>query len=463
LLGSVISASSNLAAAEPVEIASSIPISYRMQRDHRLVLHPERYGEDNAHHVYLTVADQAAPYSFSLGWFVIVHARDGDAVLDEFGERLPMPGEKPQRAGFNPADLHAIRGFDFVSAGELKKASSEFEAATREGDQCARAHSNLGACLALSGQLGKAQTELGLAIKLKPDYALAYANRAWLALALKQPDLALADAQKALALQADLKPARLAAGRACLDRGMVAEGRALLEQTADHWSADPKALMLAGDALLAQGDLKGAWQRYRKAQLFAPNDTQLLLKLAHVAERQGNLDEALARARAATKACPQDVAGHVALGRYLEMNREPRIASIQFERALELSNTPDERLLVYGPFLRVLRTMNQLEEADKLSRRWLSENPQSADCHYNRAWIVSQLPGPERKSEAVQEYRKALALNPGLVQIHYNLGLILANQGKDGEAAEELHSFVDKAPQDPDVRQARELLSRIGK
>lgn len=445
------------------KIGAQPAILARQQRDHRIAFNPERFGTDRTVHVYTTLADFEAPFSFSLGWFLMVNGRDGEVCLDEFGERLPMPGAKPERGAFNKVELKEIRGFDSIAAGDLKQALSFFESAARSAPQNAKARNNLGACLAALGQYGRAEKEFAEAIKLKSDYALAYANRAWLALLLDQATPALSDLARALEIQRDLKPAVLALLRTYIDSGNLDKARAMADRAFARWPQDTQVCLLAGDAYVAAGDVISARQRYQKALVFGPNNPCTLLRLAHTSERLGDLDDAIGRAKAAVQASPEHVQARLELGRYLEMNRNLRAAQLQYERALELNPAASVRQAVYGPLLRVLINAGKLEQADRLSKRWLTENQESAECRYNRAWVASQLPGPENKAEAVEEYRKAVALNPELVQAHYNMALILINQGKEQEAVRELKAFIEKSPKDPDTRTARELLARISK
>ncbi len=444
------------------KVSMSPAIMIRQQRDHRVSLHREQMGSDQSVHVYTSLSDYEAPFSFSLGWFVMVQGRDGDACLDEFGERVPMPGAKPERSGFNKAELLAVRGFDYVGAGNMKDATSAFEAGAKHFSQNAKVRNNLGACLAATGQYGQAQKEFDAAIKLKPDYALAYANRAWLSLLLDQPKLALVDLEKALGMQGDLKPAVLGAVRTYLYFGNTQQARVLGERAFIRWPDDVQSCILAGDAHLAAGDARSARTRYQKALVFGPNNPRVLLKLAGTAERLGDLDDAIRRARGATQISPDDAETHLVLGKYLELNRNVRAAQVQYERALEVDPSPAVRQAVYGPLLRVLMKTSKRDEADKLSKRWLSEHPQNAECRYNRAWVTSQLSGKNNKLEAIDEYRKALALNPELVQAHYNLAILLVDQGKNDEAARELRSFIEKSPNDPDCKSARDLLAKLG-
>src|SRR5262249_25540763 len=85
------------------------PIFIRQERDQRVSSYAEPFAGENTAHVFLCLSDQTVPYAFSLGWFVPAKGKEAASCLDEFGERIPSPMEKPERAGFNKADLAALR------------------------------------------------------------------------------------------------------------------------------------------------------------------------------------------------------------------------------------------------------------------------------------------------------------------------------------------------------------------
>src|SRR5439155_18347304 len=138
---------------------------------------------------------------------------------------------------------------------------------------------------------------------------------------------------------------------------------------------------LAGDTSVASGELKPARQFYLKNLILAPRDASRMLKLSAVYQRLGYTDNALKYARAAVETDKASSAAHLVLGRLLEYNRDYRAAELQYERAMEVATSPDERILVHGPWLRIFFEMNKYPDADKWSKKWASENPQSADCH----------------------------------------------------------------------------------
>jgi Flp pilus assembly protein TadD len=49
-------------------------------------------------------------------------------------------------------------------------------------------------------------------------------------------------------------------------------------------------------------------------------------------------------------------------------------------------------------------------------------NPNDATAHYNMGVVLSSL---GRKEEAMEWYRKVIALNPNHAMAHYNMGVVL--------------------------------------
>ncbi len=435
-------------------------IFLRQQKDPRISLHEEKLGGKQAVHAYLTLKEPQ-PYAFSLGWLTPSSGKEGPVCIDEFEQDLSLPGEKQPKG--NKPDAHEIKGIDLVSDGKLHPALKEFEDAVKEPQSSARFYNNLAACLAALGEYDKADKQLELAQKMSPDLALAVSNQACLKLSMGKADEALAAARKALQMDPTLRSARFAAVKALLSLGQVDGALKVSEDTVKRWPGDSDAVILSGEALEAKGDWKAARTRYQKALLLLPNDTTVLLKIAAASQAIGDLDDAMKKARQVTGLMPNLAEGHLALGRYLEMNRDQRAAQLQYERALDLDPPIETKVAVFGPYLRVLIAMAKMDEADKLSRKWLKDNQDNADCHFNRAWIAAQLPKPQQKAEAIDEYRKALALQKDLVQAHYNLALLLVNAGKTTEAASELKAFIQQAPHDPDIANARKLLAQLGK
>lgn len=58
----------------------------------------------------------------------------------------------------------------------------------------------------------------------------------------------------------------------------------------------------------------------------------------------------------------------------------------------------------------------------------------------------------EKQERAIDAFRRALVLQPGMPNANYNLGLIFRDQGKWAEAWDEFRQALDANPADPDAR-----------
>ncbi len=127
---------------------------------------------------------------------------------------------------------HNNLGYLCVDRGELNKAMSHFEAASKIRSGKSDPHYNLGTAfvemnlgdaLARKGQPDEAMAHFEQAIKLQPDYAEAYYNRGNVLYAKGRIDEAITDFEKTLQLQPNHADAHTGLGNALLRRGALKE------------------------------------------------------------------------------------------------------------------------------------------------------------------------------------------------------------------------------------------------
>jgi protein O-mannosyl-transferase len=127
---------------------------------------------------------------------------------------------------------HNNLGYLCVDRGELNKAMSHFEAASKIRSGKSDPHYNLGTAfvemnlgdaLARQGQPDEAMAHFEQAIKLQPDYAEAYYNRGNVLYAKGRIDEAITDFEKALQLQPNHADAHTGLGNALLRKGALKE------------------------------------------------------------------------------------------------------------------------------------------------------------------------------------------------------------------------------------------------
>ena len=143
---------------------------------------------------------------------------------------------------------HNNLGYLCVDRGELDKAMSHFEAASkiRSGKLdphynmgTAFVEMNLGDALARKGQPDEAMAHFEQAINLQPDYAEAYYNRGNVLYAKGRIDEAIADFEKTLQIQPNDADAHTGLGNALLRKGALKEAIAHYNQAVTLAPGDP--------------------------------------------------------------------------------------------------------------------------------------------------------------------------------------------------------------------------------
>ena len=143
---------------------------------------------------------------------------------------------------------HNNLGYLSVDRGELDKAISHFEAASKIRSGKLDPHYNLGTAfvemnigdaLARKGQPDEAMAHFEQAIKLQPDYAEAYYNRGNVLYAKGKTDEAIADFEKALQMQPSHADAHTGLGNALLRKGALKEAIAHYSQALALAPNDP--------------------------------------------------------------------------------------------------------------------------------------------------------------------------------------------------------------------------------
>src|SRR5262249_25511126 len=103
-----------------------------------------------------------------------------------------------------------------------------------------------------------------------------------------------------------------------------------------------------------------------------------------------------------------------------------------------------------------------LLEAEKLLKKSIELQPSYPDSHLELGNAYFQQ---KRWQEAIEEYEKAIRLNPTLIGAHYKLYLTYGQVGNAGRAHEELelHQRLQQqeAPHDPTQAQVRTFLYKL--
>jgi len=244
-------------------------------------------------------------------------------------------------------------------------------------------------CAARAGDVQLARASFEEAVKLAPSQVgvrVAYAEFAW---SQGDCELAVAQAQLAVGLDAASLDARFAAVQALLHAQRASEAlphmRRALELAPDHG----RVPLLLGRTLLGMDRLEEAETALLRAAELAPASAQIKLALAELRRRQGRPDEAaelLAQAQAQAA----------------EQEKQPRTGQIAIRSTSGLAGIPPGKRLDSAA---TLRARIQLERAEVLA-------------------------AAGKQIEAIGSLRKLLTIHPKLVQAKTRLGELLLAVGR---------------------------------
>jgi Flp pilus assembly protein TadD len=82
-------------------------------------------------------------------------------------------------------------------------------------------------------------------------------------------------------------------------------------------------------------------------------------------------------------------------------------------------------------------------DATKVFRKALELNPSNAKAHYNLGLVMTE---EGKLVEAERELKEAILLQPGYDQAHNNLGIVYAKQTRNEAALMEFHKAVSLNP-----------------
>jgi len=106
-------------------------------------------------------------------------------------------------------------------------------------------------------------------------------------------------------------------------------------------------------------------------------------------------------------------------------------AEQQYRAALEIN--PDF-VPIRDNLARLYYQMGRFEDAEKEFREILTRNPNRGDIHFALGLLLAEVPG--RLSDAVEELREAARLSPSEPRILYNAAVALQKVGRSTEALE---------------------------
>jgi tetratricopeptide (TPR) repeat protein len=190
-------------------------------------------------------------------------------------------------------------------------------------------------------------------------------------------------------------------GQALFKQGRVEEAIAEYEKAVALDSNLDAARLGLGEALMQQGKFDDAIGQFTKVLELNPENSGARLQIGVLRGRQGKYDEAVADFSEILRRNPDDLAAHNNLGNVLTLQGKHDEAVKHFEKAVQLSpehaSAHNNLALAYKKLGRIADAIAEYREAIRL-------NPEQTEALNNLAWTLATDPNPQFRNgaEAVQ-------------------------------------------------------------
>ena len=219
---------------------------------------------------------------------------------------------------------------------------------------------------------------------------------------------------------------------------------------------DAYSFLRAGMANEHTGDHKGAERAYRRGLEVAPDNAELHNALGWTLFQDGRTVEAVAEYRRALTTNSGNAKAHNNLALALVELGQLEEAATQFKASLAV----EPKAEIYSDLGFTMARLGEANEALADFQKALALDPNCASAHFNLA-VTSVQSGDFATAEA--HYRKALPGRPS-AETHNGLGFVLARQGREDEAIDEFRKAIDLNPKfTPAYNNLAEALVKQGK
>ncbi len=205
----------------------------------------------------------------------------------------------------------------------------------------------------------------------------------------------------------------------------------------------PEALVLQARNLFQEGRIEAAIQTYQRALLLAPEQASWHWELGRVQALVGQYEAALTSVSNALLLNPEYPEALVLRGWLLHQLDRTAEGLAHLRRGLDLDA---QSALGWALYAEVLADQALYTDAGSSSRKALALDPGLLESRRARGYVLFVTGNYD---EAVQEFKAALAINPYIPSLHLYLGLVYRAQGKYKEAISAFLEANALNPQDP--------------
>jgi predicted TPR repeat methyltransferase len=352
----------------------------------------------------------------------------------------------------------------------LVKAQSGLEKSTEDPESLII----LAACLISNQRDLEATPLIEKALKARPNYAEAFANKGLVRLRAKNISGAIEDFEKAGALKPHLTQIweRLGAlhyqnrnlsgaiealkkaqalepdnvnrminlGEFLRQDQKIEEAIAILEEAAVKAPENAYAWINLGTALQQHNKIDKAKVSYKKALAINPNSTEVYNNLGSIAKDNKDWDSALKYFEQAITIRSDYVEAHINLGNTLQELGRLEDAETSYNKAISIKPGVAQ---VHHNLGITLQKLGRLKDAETSFNRAIAIKQDYAEAHSNLGNTLQEL---GRLEDAVQSYDRAISIKPGMAQVHYNLGITLQKLGRLEDALQSYGRTISIKP-----------------
>jgi tetratricopeptide (TPR) repeat protein len=204
---------------------------------------------------------------------------------------------------------------------------------------------------------------------------------------------------------------------------------------------DAYSFLRAGMANERTGNYPGAVRSYQRGLAVEPDNVELLNALGFSLFQQGKSEEAVAALQKALAADPKHLKSHNNMALASIDLGELELAEAHYRESLAIEPQP----AIHNDLGFVLERQGMTGEAVEQYRRALELDPESASAHYN---LGASLARAGEYADAERHFRAALEEEPN-GKTNTGLGFVLWQQGKADEAIARLNDAIAADPEQP--------------
>jgi tetratricopeptide (TPR) repeat protein len=332
------------------------------------------------------------------------------------------------------AGAYDALGAYFGQRHRLSCAIAAFEAAVRQDPNLFEARFNLALALLQKHEPAKAERELRVAVRLKPDEAMGHIALGEALGELQQNEAAVEEFK--LALKADSKSVPALDG---LAKALIAQKR--YSAAIAYLKDAPPEPALQDDLAVAyssSGDISEAVKLLTELVRQDPKSADRHARLAIAYTQESQFRQAADEFREALKLDPANDVTRLSYVKTLIILAEFRTAFPEIENYYHRKSRDFDALYLMGM---VDRGLGRYAAAEPLLREAVTLKPDHSDAQYNLGFVLAKLGKPQ---EAQAHLEKALQLNPASSEARFQLAAVLRTLGQEEKAREELQKFQEK-------------------